>query len=85
MGVFFFRKYRLKRNCIEVYIQEKVHRKCNQHSDQERERWEFPGSPVVGTRCFHCCGLDSVPGWVTNMLPSNTIDYFCLLMNFYKV
>ena len=22
--------------------------------------WEFPGSPVVRTRCFHCCS----PGWV---------------------
>ena len=24
--------------------------------------WEFPGSPVVRTRCFHCHGLGSIPG-----------------------
>ena len=24
---------------------------------------EFPGSPVVRTRCFHCCDSGSIPGW----------------------
>ena len=26
--------------------------------------WEFPGSPVVKTPCFHCRGLGSIPGQV---------------------
>ena len=25
-------------------------------------RWEFPGSPVARTQCFHCSGLGSNPG-----------------------
>ena len=25
-------------------------------------RAEFPVGPVVKTRCFHCCGPDSIPG-----------------------
>ena len=29
--------------------------------------WEFPGSPVVRVRCFHCCGLGSVPDWGTKI------------------
>ena len=24
---------------------------------------DFPSSPVVKTRCFHCWGLGSIPGW----------------------
>ena len=28
---------------------------------------EFPGSPVVRTRCFHCRGLGSIPGWGTKI------------------
>ena len=29
---------------------------------------EFPGSPVVRTLGFHCCGLGSIPGWGTEIL-----------------
>ena len=53
MGVFFFfRKYKLKRNCIAVYItyEEKVHKKCNQHSDQEI--WEFLVGQWLGLGSF---------------------------------
>ena len=31
-------------------------------------QWEFPGGPVVRTLCFHCRGLDSVPGWGMKIL-----------------
>ena len=31
-------------------------------------QWEFPGGPVVRTLCFHCRGLDSVPGWKMKIL-----------------
>ena len=30
--------------------------------------WEFPGGPVDRTWRFHCCGLDSIPGWGTKIL-----------------
>ena len=30
--------------------------------------WEFPGYPVVRIQCFHCWGLDSIPGWGTKIL-----------------
>ena len=29
--------------------------------------WEFPGSPVVRTRHFHCLGWSSVPGQGTKI------------------
>ena len=29
---------------------------------------EFPGGPVVRTRCFHCHGPGSIPGWGTKIL-----------------
>ena len=29
---------------------------------------EFPGGPVVRTRCFHFWGLGSIPGWGTKIL-----------------
>ena len=29
---------------------------------------EFPGGPVVRTRCLHCGGLDSISGWGTKIL-----------------
>ena len=29
--------------------------------------WEFPGSPVVRTRHFHCWGPGSIPGWGTKI------------------
>ena len=32
---------------------------------------EFPGSPVVRTRHFHCCGLGSIPGWGTKILQAS--------------
>ena len=49
---FFLRKYKLKRNCIAVYIayEEKVHKKCNQHSDQEI--WEFLVGQWLGLGSF---------------------------------
>ena len=28
---------------------------------------EFPGGPVVRTRCFHCGGPGSIPGWGTKI------------------
>ena len=28
---------------------------------------EFPGSPVVKTRCFHCQDLGSISGWRTKI------------------
>ena len=34
----------------------------------ETKSWDFSGSSVVRTRCFHCWGLDSVPGWGTKVL-----------------
>ena len=34
----------------------------------ETNSWEFSGSSVVRTWCFHCRGLDSVPGWGTKVL-----------------
>ena len=30
--------------------------------------FHFTGGPVVGTWCFHYCGLDSIPGWGTKIL-----------------
>ena len=27
---------------------------------RKRQFWEFPASPVVRTRCFHCCGLEAI-------------------------
>ena len=35
--------------------------------DKNNEFWEFPGSPVVSTWYFHCCGLGSVPGQGTKI------------------
>ena len=29
---------------------------------------DFPVSPVVRMWRFHCCGLDSIPGWGTKIL-----------------
>ena len=29
--------------------------------------WEFPGGPVVRTRCFHCPGPGSIPGQETEI------------------
>ena len=29
--------------------------------------WEFPGSPVVRTRHFHCKGPGSIPDWETKI------------------
>ena len=34
--------------------------------------WEFPGGLVFKIQCFHCCGLDSIPGWGTKILKSYT-------------
>ena len=31
---------------------------------------ELPGSPMVRTQCFHCCGPGSIPGQGTRMLHS---------------
>ena len=28
---------------------------------------EFPGGPVVRTRCFHCSGTGAIPGWGTKI------------------
>ena len=28
---------------------------------------EFPDVPVLRTRCFHCRGLGSIPGWGTRI------------------
>ena len=32
-----------------------------------RSAWEFPGGLVVGTRCFHCYGLESILGLGTQI------------------
>ena len=37
------------------------------NSSKINEFWEFPGSPVVSTWYFHCCGLGSVPGQGTKI------------------
>jgi len=47
---------------------------------------EFPGSPVVKTRCFHCQDLGSISGWRTKIPHStakkgkkkkkSTVDFF---------
>ena len=29
--------------------------------------WEFPGGPVIRTRCFHCWGWGSIPGQGTEV------------------
>ena len=29
--------------------------------------WDFPGSPVVKTLCFHCRVAGSIPGWGTGI------------------
>ena len=29
---------------------------------------EFLSGPVVRTQCFHCYGLNSIPGWGSNIL-----------------
>ena len=29
---------------------------------------ELPGSPMVRTQCFHCCGPGSIPGQGTKLL-----------------
>ena len=29
---------------------------------KKKSCWAFPGSLVVRTQCFHCCGLASIPG-----------------------
>ena len=35
-----------------------------------RNQWgEFPGSPGVRTRCFHCWGLGSIPGHQGTKIP----------------
>ena len=34
----------------------------------ENKLWEFLGSPVVKTQCFHCWGLGSIPGRGTKTL-----------------
>lgn len=31
-------------------------------------RWEFPGSPGIKIRRFHCRGPGSFPGWGTRIL-----------------
>ena len=37
-------------------------------TNEEIDFWDFPGSPVVRTRCFHCRGLFSIPGGRTKIL-----------------
>ena len=34
---------------------------------QHQKTREFPGGPVVRTRCFHCCGPGSTPGQRTKI------------------
>ena len=36
-----------------------------QSPEKQSQGCEFPGSPVVRTRCIHCHGESSVPGWET--------------------
>ena len=36
--------------------------------------WEFPGSPVVRTRRFHCLSLGSIPGWGAKILQAAQHD-----------
>ena len=31
----------------------------------KNKKWEFPGSPVVRTQCFHYGSLGSIPAWGT--------------------
>ena len=35
---------------------------------------EFSGSPIVRTWCFHCCGLDAIPGQGTKILQATWCD-----------
>ena len=36
--------------------------------------WEFPGGPVVRTRCSHCQGLGSIPGRGTKIPASRVVQ-----------
>ena len=42
-------------------------------TDKEIRRREFPGSPVVRTRCFHCQGPGSIPGQGTKILQAAAV------------
>lgn len=46
---------------INLYI----HTDTQYQSPDKTKGCEFPGSLVVGTRCIHCRGESSVPGWET--------------------
>ena len=40
---------------------------CISYFFKKIQAWEFPGSPVVRTCCFHCGGLGSIPGQGTKI------------------
>ena len=75
---FFLIKYRsftfsLKGSTLKLlfgYLNCQHHHSCalGPFLSKIRVTWEFPGSPVVRTWRFHCCGPDLTPGWGTKIL-----------------
>ena len=49
------------------------------------ESWDFPGGLVVRSRCFHCLGLGSIPGWGTEMLQATRCGKKKKKLNHYVV